>query len=52
MFPHSWDFWAQYCDAVYVTQYVAFLEVLTILSAIDGEFTLSLIAVIRYPLGT
>lgn len=31
----SWNFWSQYCDAVYVTQCVAFLRVLTFLFAID-----------------
>ena len=51
-FPHSWTFWSQFCDAVYVTQYAAFLEALNILFVIDGDFSLSLIVVIRYPLST
>ena len=33
--PCSWNFWSQYCDAVYVTQCVTFLGILTFLLAID-----------------
>lgn len=51
-FLHSWQFWSQFCDAVYVTQYVAFLGTLTVLFATDGDFSLSLTVVTRYPLGT
>jgi len=34
--PHRWSFWEQYCDSVFVTQYVSFPKTPVVLIAIDS----------------